>query len=145
MTSPDELRTKLETGLASLIEDREQIDADIASVQKALAALNGKPSRVAPKRAPRKPKSAAPVEVIPAGKLVRLVSDFREGVSAPALAKEANADLAQVNTLLRELEAEGKVHRTGERRATRWFAGAAIPHQQLRSKPLTAGLRDKQF
>jgi predicted Rossmann fold nucleotide-binding protein DprA/Smf involved in DNA uptake len=144
MRSPDELHTNLEAGLASLLRDREQIDADIASVQKALAALNGK-SQAAPKRAPRKPKSAAPVEVIPAGKLLRLVSDFREGVSAPALAKEANADLAQVNTLLRELEAEGKVHRTGERRATRWFAGAAIPHQQLRSKPLTAGLRDKQF
>jgi hypothetical protein len=132
MTSPDELRTKLEIGLASLIEDREQIDADIASVRKALGALDGKPTpaqfaRASHNSSPKAMKKLAAekpsaVEVIPAGELTRLVSNYREGVSAPTLAMEANADLAQVNTLLRELESVGKVHRTGERRGMRWHA-----------------------
>jgi hypothetical protein len=58
----------------------------------------------------------------PAGKLRKLLAAHEDGLSASALAKEANASLDQVNTLLREMEAESQVKRTGERRGMRWHA-----------------------
>jgi hypothetical protein len=124
MTSPDELRTKLEAGLASLIKDREQIDADIASVRKALEALDGKPAALKA-RARRKPaEPPAPVEVVPAGKLVGVLKGS-DGLSTRELAKNTNGDPAQLLELLKELEAGGQVHRTGSKAATRWHAGSA--------------------
>ena len=44
------------------------------------------------------------------------------GLTTSALAERANGDRDQVLTLLRELEAAGKIRRTGQRRGTRWHA-----------------------
>ena len=70
-----------------------------------------------------------------------------DGLTTATLAKQAGADRDQVLTLLRDLETLGRVHRTGERRATRWHAiidadriqkasrGAGQPQQAPRWSP----------
>jgi hypothetical protein len=62
-------------------------------------------------------------EVAPAGKLHRLLA-ASDGLSTAALAEQANAEPGQVLPLLREMEAQGRVRRTGQRRGTRWHATA---------------------
>jgi hypothetical protein len=65
---------------------------------------------------------AAPVKVLLAGQLERMLEDNREGLSAAEIAKRAGAAYGQVGDLLAELQNAGKVHRTGQRRGTRWHA-----------------------
>jgi hypothetical protein len=64
-------------------------------------------------------KSAKRPEVVPAEKLQVLLGSS-DGVTTTVLAEQASGDRDQVLTLLRELEAAGRVRRTGERRGTRW-------------------------
>jgi len=45
-----------------------------------------------------------------------------DGLTTTALAKQAGTDRDQVLVLLRDLETARRVRRTGERRATRWYA-----------------------
>jgi hypothetical protein len=59
--------------------------------------------------------------VILVGKLVAILSPF-EGKSTRDLAKETGGDSQQLLGLLKELEAEGKFSRTGEKASTRWYA-----------------------
>jgi len=100
-----------------------ELHDEIASLQNARKALssNGSPATAPKPRAKPTRKQAFKPEVAPAGKLVQLLAGS-DGMSAPALAKQANANRDQVLILLRELEKAGQVQRTGERRATRWFA-----------------------
>jgi hypothetical protein len=131
-TPTDELRAQLEDGLASLIKDREHIDGQIASVRKAIKALD--PAQFAKESHRASPKAMAKLsdapevapEVIPAGKLLRLLNG-NSGLSTRELAKQTNGDSAQLLELLKELEADGKVHRTGERAGTRWHAPSELP------------------
>lgn len=58
---------------------------------------------------------------VPAERLELLLSDAG-GLTTTALADRANADRDRVLALLRELEAAGRVRRSGQRRATRWHA-----------------------
>ena len=93
---------------------------------------------------------------MPAETLEPLLADS-DGLTTAALAKQANGDPAYVLRLLRELEAAGRVRRTGERRATRWFAVTdedwiqeraaelASRPKGSRSKPHTAGIGAKRF
>jgi hypothetical protein len=69
------------------------------------------------RRATRKPGRSA--KVVPAGKLELLLSEC-DGLTTASLAERANGRRDQVLTLLRELEAAGRVRRSGQRRATRW-------------------------
>jgi hypothetical protein len=74
------------------------------------------------KRQPRKPAAAErpkPTRIVPAGVLERLLADS-DGLTTSALAQQAGGDREQVLTLLKELEAEGRVRRSGQRRGTRW-------------------------
>lgn len=57
--------------------------------------------------------------MVPAGKLETLLG-ASDGLTTTALAEQANGGRDQVLTLLRELEAAGRIRRTGQRRATRW-------------------------
>jgi hypothetical protein len=59
-------------------------------------------------------------EVVPLGKLEQLLASTSDGLSAAALAKQTNGSPDQIRALLKDLEAAGKVRRTGERRGTRW-------------------------
>jgi len=58
---------------------------------------------------------------VPAGRLELLLSE-NGGLTTSVLAERANGNRDQVLTLLRELEAAGRVRRTGQRRSTRWHA-----------------------
>jgi hypothetical protein len=96
---------------------------------------------------PRKParrrtpaKAERTVEVVPAGKLELLLSDTG-GLATSVLAVRVNADRDQVLTLLRELEAAGRVRRTGQRRATRWHAITDEERIQERAAELAARSR----
>jgi hypothetical protein len=73
----------------------------------------------APRRRARRRR--ADKQVVPAGKLEQLLG-ASDGLTTAALAQETNADPGQMLPLLRELEAAGKIRRTGERRGVRWHA-----------------------
>ncbi len=103
-----------------------ELNGEIASLQDARLALisngsapvhSGKPrSKPATRRKPRRA-----TEVLLADTAERMLAES-DGLTTAALANRAGADRGQVLTLLRELEAARRVRRTGERRATRWYA-----------------------
>ena len=120
--------------LASSLKARlEELHSEIASLTQAHAELvrdGASPawrgSTRAGRRPARRPRGQPPpssIEVAPAAKLHLLLSES-DGLSTAALSERTNADPAQVLPLLREMEAAGKVRRTGQRRATRWHAVA---------------------
>ena len=73
------------------------------------------------RRARRNGRPSRPVEVVPAGRLEGLLSEDN-GLTTSALAERSGGNRDQVLTLLRELEAAGRIRRTGQRRGTRWHA-----------------------
>jgi hypothetical protein len=111
----------------------ELIRHEIEALSAARTALNGgsrgtQVADPAPAQSPRKSartprrqrrKRSAAADVVPAGKLELLLADT-DGLTTTVLAERANGGRDQVLTLLRELEAAGRVRRTGVRRSTRW-------------------------
>ncbi len=77
-----------------------------------------KPRRRAAARATPKKRSVASLT---AEQLERLLADVTPGLSAGAIAERAGVGYSRVLALLRELEASGKVRRTGSRRSTVWL------------------------
>ncbi len=77
------------------------------------------------------------MEIVPAGKLELLLADS-SGLTTAALAERANANRDQVLILLRELEAAGRIRRTGQRRATRWHTITDEERIQERAAELAA-------
>jgi hypothetical protein len=69
----------------------------------------------------RRGKPRRQAEVVPAGKLEALLV-ARDGMATGDLVAQTGGDRQQVLTLLRELEAAGRVRRTGQRRGTLWHA-----------------------
>ncbi len=69
----------------------------------------------------RAARAARAAEVVPAGRLEMLLSE-NGGLTTSTLAERTNGDRDQILTLLRELEAAGRVRRSGQRRSTRWHA-----------------------
>jgi hypothetical protein len=109
----------------------EALAREIEALGAARAALDGGASdggtEPHPPTAPPKPRATrrrrarrkGGTEVVPAGKLELLLAES-DGLTTTALAEQANGDRDQVLTLLRELEAAGRIRRSGERRSTRW-------------------------
>jgi hypothetical protein len=91
--------------------------AGTAANRRSRSAASPKPTR----RRRRATKSKRAATVVPAGKLEQLLG-VSGGLTTAALAKETNADPGQMLPLLRELEAAGRVRRTGQRRGLRWHA-----------------------
>jgi hypothetical protein len=58
--------------------------------------------------------------VVQAESLERLLADTPAGLSANAVAKQADAGYSRTLKLLHELEAAGQVRRSGSRRSTVW-------------------------
>jgi predicted Rossmann fold nucleotide-binding protein DprA/Smf involved in DNA uptake len=115
MTATDDLRRSIEVRLSEL-------EQEASLLRDALQALDGSSSPTRTRRTPTM-RQAQPTEVVPAGKLEKLLAKTDEnGITTANLAKEANADADQVLELLRELERDGKARRTGQRRGTRWHA-----------------------
>jgi hypothetical protein len=82
----------------------------------------GRPAHARARRSARRNgKTGGNVEVVPAGRLEVLLSEDG-GLTTSALAERANGNRDQVLALLRELEAAGRIRRTGQRRGTRWHA-----------------------
>jgi hypothetical protein len=113
------------------IEDRlRELNQEIETLSAARVALDGvdaseatrpAPSHRAVRRTRRRAKAARSGEIVPAGRLEVLLSE-NGGLTTSALAERTNGDRDQVLTLLRELEAAGRIRRTGQRRSTRWHA-----------------------
>lgn len=110
------------TDIVTSIDQRlSQAKAEMAQLAGARQALinNGRPpaDNSRPRRAPRKTRSSH--AIVPAGKLTTLL-DGSEGMSTSELAKATNGKPDQILALLRELENENQIRRTGQRRGTRW-------------------------
>jgi len=88
--------------------------APVATTKDVATPIARKPRRRAAARARR---SAVPLG---RGALERLLADTTAGMSAGAVAERADAGYGRVLALLHELEAAGRVRRTGARRSTLW-------------------------
>jgi hypothetical protein len=95
-----------------------------AKPELAAAVVSGA-SREAPKPRRRAAAKATPnkrsVGSLTAEQLERLLADASSGLSAGAIAQRAGVGYSRVLALLHELEASGKVGRTGTRRSTLWL------------------------
>jgi hypothetical protein len=83
------------------------------------------PSPVAPRRADRRARAKAirsekRTEVLLAGKLELMLRESADGLSATTIAKRSNAGYTQVLDLLRDMEKNGQIRRTGSRRTSLW-------------------------
>jgi hypothetical protein len=70
---------------------------------------------------PTRPRMRGSVEVVAPSQLAALLSE-NGGMTTSVLAERVNAKREQILTALRELEAAGRVRRSGQRRSTRWHA-----------------------
>jgi hypothetical protein len=73
--------------------------------------------RASAKTTPRKRFESS----LSAEQLEQLLADTSSGLSAGAIAEQAGVGYSRLLTQLRELEASGKVRRTGTRRSTLWL------------------------
>lgn len=129
MTTADIIRN-IDTRLADIqreIANLHQARAQLVNGADPAASIDQAPAVPDPATAaavtPRPTRSrtnrAKAARIVPAGVLERLLADS-DGLTTTQLAAQAGADRDQVLTLLKELEATGRVRRSGERRATRW-------------------------
>jgi hypothetical protein len=99
--------------------------------------------RSAARRARPKRRSTRPVEVVPAGRLELLLSEDG-GLTTSTLAERTNGSRDQVLTLLRELEAAGRIRRSGQRRSTRWHTITDEDRIRARADELAARSRRRK-
>jgi DNA-binding transcriptional ArsR family regulator len=118
--------------LVQRIDERlDELKQEIAPLEQARAALNGSPSaqsdrpaspastaEAMPRRAPRKRRTGKRAAV--RTESIESLLSASDGLSTSGLAEQTGTSQNQVRTLLKKLEQEGKVKRSGERRATRW-------------------------
>jgi hypothetical protein len=114
-----ELNQEIETLTAARTALDGQEDRPAASAPPPAVTPVRRRSTAARKRPGR--RAAAAPEIVPAGKLESLLSE-NGGLTTSVLTERTNGDRDQVLTLLRELEAAGRIRRSGQRRSTRWHA-----------------------
>jgi len=132
------------TDIVANIDQRlADLDAELAHLNGAKVALTdiavGAAAKVPPRRA-RRTRTQPAYEVVPAGKIIELLSRS-EGMSTRELSQDTNADPAQVLALLKEQENASQVRRTGTRAATRWHAITDEDQIAARAAELTATSR----
>jgi len=86
-------------------------------------------------RSPGFPRKRRSVDVAAAGR-VELLRSEHGAMSTSTLAERANANREQLLIALRELEAAGRVRRSGQRRSTRWHAITDVERIQQRAAEL---------
>lgn len=126
----------------SIVDHISELESELAQTRQALAALDGslnmhRPAATPEKAQPRaRKRNGRATKVVPAGTLTAVLAKA-DGLGTEALAKETGGDRKQILVLLKELEADGKIKRTGERRATRWhvIAENAVEVPKRTSKP----------
>ena len=147
------------TELAQRIEDRlDVLHGEIARLEAARNELRSNDSELAPptprkRRAVRRPKRvkrARRAVLLSADKLEQLLAEHSP-ITSTELAKLADGGRDQVLALLRELEAAGRLRRTGQRRGTRWHAitdedrinarAAELERQSKRGRSAARGAR----
>jgi hypothetical protein len=118
-----EIIKNIDTRLADIqreIADLQQARSKLVNGARAAAVPAHEPSATGGLRRTRSGASRAKTtRVVAAGVLERLLEES-DGLTTTELATQAGADRDQVLTLLKELEAAGRVRRSGQRRATRW-------------------------
>lgn len=145
---------KTTEAIVDSIENRlRELNQEIESLTAARTALDGREdgppaSGATPARRRKSPvrrarRSTRAVEVVPAGRLEVLLSE-NGGLTTSVLAERTNGDRDQVLTLLRELEAAGRVRRSGQRRSTRWHAITDEDRIRERAAELAARSRRKR-
>jgi predicted Rossmann fold nucleotide-binding protein DprA/Smf involved in DNA uptake len=112
VTSIDQRLTQAKAEIARLEGARHALSSGDASPGKV------RPRKVRPRTTQRR-SASPPNEVVPAGKLAALL-DGSTGMSTAELAKATGGRPDQILALLRELEKDDQIRRTGERRSTRW-------------------------
>ncbi|MGN6869718.1 MAG: hypothetical protein ACTHMY_15100 [Solirubrobacteraceae bacterium] len=134
------------------IENRlRELNQEIASLTAARTALDSREKPAAASAPPVRRKATArrarrstrAAEVVPAGRLELLLSE-NGGLTTSVLAERTNGDRDQVLTLLRELEAAGKIRRSGQRRSVRWHAITDEDRIRERAAELAARSRRKK-
>jgi hypothetical protein len=130
MRTTQEIVDSIDTRLAELSDQ-------IKTLETARTALDR--GETAARRAPR-PRAKRRVSAVPADQVESLLSG-NGGLSTSELADRANGDRDQVLGLLRELEAAGRVRRTGQRRGTRWHRITDEDRIRVRAAELEATRR----
>jgi hypothetical protein len=128
MPDSQEIIISIDKRLAEARTEIASLEAAVAAIGKssgteatATSAPTPGANGAAPSVRARRGKPRRQAEVVPAGKLEALLV-ARGGMATGDLAAQTGGDRQQVLTLLRELEAAGRVRRTGQRRGTRWHA-----------------------
>jgi hypothetical protein len=128
MKTTQQIVDSIDNRLRELNREIETLDAARSALGSERASRPTPRPRVAAPSQARQParrrarrKASRSSDVVPAGRLEVLLSE-NGGLTTSALAERTNGDRDQVLTLLRELEAAGKIRRTGQRRGTRWHA-----------------------
>lgn len=128
MKTTQQIVDSIDTRLRELNREIETLDAARSALgseresrpsPRPRVAASSQTRKSAPRRARRKASRSS--DVVPAGRLEVLLSE-NGGLTTSALAERTNGDRDQVLILLRELEAAGKIRRSGQRRGTRWHA-----------------------
>jgi hypothetical protein len=114
--STSDLRESMHAQVRAAEEDIKRLRAAIRTLE------DPEPGKRTPRTSPRtlQVSESESKPVVPVGKLMRLLKDSDDGLTASALAKETDGDQSKILALLKAQEADGKVMRTGQRRATRW-------------------------
>jgi hypothetical protein len=128
MKTTQQIVDSIDTRLRELNQEIETLDAARTALGSERESRTTPRARTSAPAKTRKParrraraKAARSGDVVPAGRLELLLSE-NGGLTTSALAEQTNGNRDQVLTLLRELEAAGKIRRTGQRRGTRWHA-----------------------
>jgi hypothetical protein len=107
---------------AQLVQSIDQLESELVALRSALAALDASGEPVAKPTRQRRSRRVQDSEIVPAGKIESLLGGS-DGITTADIARATNGGHEQILSILKELEQDGKAHRSGARRSTRWHAG----------------------
>jgi hypothetical protein len=157
MPAIDEIRVSVEHRLAQLDDEVEALTAALQALDGESGQTRRRPRGAARSPRPRRQALAGPVVAPPAPLVERprpvrrrreelsgdrlevLLVESGEGLSAVALARQLSVGPNRVVSVLRELEAAGRVRWQGSRRTSRWVATRSGSLSGRRSWPPKAG------
>lgn len=110
-----------------------ELEGDVDRLRAAIAALDGAGTAAPAGRGRSRAVTPVPAAaVVPAGTIARLLAGSADLTTAE-LAQRTGGAAPQILSRLKELEQAGEAHRTGNRRSTRWHAGASAPGDDVPS------------
>ena len=130
MRTTQEIVDSIDTRLAELNDQIKTLE----TARSALGRRETARRHTSPPKAKRRPRA------VPADQVESLLSG-NGGLTTSELADRANGNRDQVLGLLRDLEAAGRVRRTGQRRGTRWHQITDEDRIRVRAAELEATRR----